>query len=214
MRIKILITSILMALVFALAGGATFAYFSDTVSNTENTFSAARISVVCWRDQGDNVPHQPPVQWNGWAAPMFYTTEEEGAYPDLPPGKYPTGVWAPGDSWTRALFVKNVDPDFVIRMEAIGARLYGDAELAPWFKVHISDPKNTILYSGTLADLAGEPHTFVDQLGNNNFLVMEGYGEQKLIFTVTLDPNTPNILQGKILKADFDVYVGQDRNRP
>lgn len=214
MRLKLLITSMLIALAAALAGGATFSYFTDTASNTGNTFTAARISVVSWRDRGDSVPHQPPVQWNGWPGPMFYTTKEEGAYPGPPEGKYPTGVWAPGDSWTRTLFVRNVDPEFVVRLEALSARLYGNVDLAPWFMVSVRDPHNQVLYRGTLADLAGGPRPLIDVIGNQGYLVMEGYSEQRLIFTVTMDPSTPNTLQGKTLKADFQVHVGQHRNRP
>ena len=86
-------------------------------------------------------------------------------------------------------------------------------ELAPWFKVFVRDPANQVFYRGTLADLASGPKTLVDIIGNQRFLVMPGYSEQRLVFTVTLDPATPTAFQGKTLKADFNIYVGQDRNR-
>lgn len=202
----------LAAIALGTGGGVSLARFSATAPPAPVTFEAARVSIVAWRGRGDRVPQ--PVQWTGWEAPMFYTTPQEGAYPAPPEGKYPTGLWAPGDEHERVLRVKNVDPDFVVRLEAIDAVLRGDIDLAPWFHVHVRDPLNQVIYQGTLADLATGPHPFVDTIGNHSFLVMHGYSEQQLFFTVTLDRDAPNDLQGKSLKADFRVYAGQHRNRP
>ncbi|MCF8010656.1 MAG: hypothetical protein K9L17_07795 [Clostridiales bacterium] len=115
-----------------------------------------------------------------------------------------------GPRGTAVLLVKNVDPDFIIRLEALSAKLYGDVEIAPWFKVSVSDPMKKVLYRGTLSELANSPQNLKDWSSKKSFLRMEGYSEQKLVFKVTLDRAAASSLQGKTLKADFTVHVGQD----
>ncbi len=89
-----------------IAGGATYALFTDTASNTNNTFTTGTIKIEQDRDSGDTVP-----------GPMFYssasnTTNPKGDYPydeytghDLG-GDIPGG-WAPGDTVTRAMNIFN-----------------------------------------------------------------------------------------------------------
>ena len=45
MRTKIAVSFVIMALVCALVGGATFALFTDTATNAANTFSAGTVDV-------------------------------------------------------------------------------------------------------------------------------------------------------------------------
>ncbi|SEB79649.1 hypothetical protein [Paenibacillus sp. GP183] len=72
-----------------LAGGITYALFQNNVSNANNAFTAGSLQISTVRGDVPNV------------GPMFYTNTT-GA-----PGTLPTGVWAPGDSNTRGLFLEN-----------------------------------------------------------------------------------------------------------
>lgn len=71
-------------------GGGTFALFTDSASNTGNTFTTGKLIITPKRDDVPNV------------GPMFYTSTSPTAQ-----GTLPTGVWAPGDKNTRGLFLKN-----------------------------------------------------------------------------------------------------------
>jgi len=71
-------------------GGASFALFSSTASNSNNQFTSGTLKITSNRD---DVPT---------TGPMFYTNMTAEA-----PGINPTGVWAPGDKQTRGLFLKN-----------------------------------------------------------------------------------------------------------
>jgi spore coat-associated protein N len=73
-------------------GGSTFALFTDSASNTNNTFKAGTLDVTAERD---DVPNY---------GPMFYTNSPDNGNVV---GAMPTGYWAPGDKHTRALFLEN-----------------------------------------------------------------------------------------------------------
>lgn len=57
MRRKIFVSMFMIALVAALVGGATFAYFSDTATNTNNSFAAGTLDIgnAEWTASGDFV---------------------------------------------------------------------------------------------------------------------------------------------------------------
>jgi len=215
--VKRLLTSLAMIVVVALGvfGGVQTAIFSMSGTTYAFSFDDSRVSIVSWRGRGDLVPHTPTVQWDGWAGPMFYTTSEEGNYPGLDAGgKRPTGPWAPGDKRDRVLTIKNVDRDFVLRLEGIDAVLYGAEELAPWFEIDVRSPRNQIVYVGTMAELALHQRPFVDTFGKTNFLVMPGYSEEHLLFTITMRPDTPWYLQGKTLRVDFRIHASPHQSKP
>jgi spore coat-associated protein N len=71
-------------------GGATFALFSSTATNSNNDFTAGTLHISSTRDDVPTV------------GPMFYTDNTANS-----PGIHATGVWAPGDKHTRGLFLKN-----------------------------------------------------------------------------------------------------------
>ncbi len=71
-----------------LIGGATYALFTDSATNTGNTFTAGTLTMSTSRD---DIP---------MAGPMFYTNDNTNGWSG-------TGLWAPGDSHTRGLFVRN-----------------------------------------------------------------------------------------------------------
>lgn len=194
--------------------GLTLALFTADTGATKCSFTAQRISIVSWRGKKDAVPPGSGTHREGWPAPMFYTTREEGAYPTAPEGKCPTGPWAPGDSIERTLSVRNVEVGVEVRLEAVSALLYGDTELAPYFTATVRSSRSKVIYQGTLEELAAGPQPFIGETGPGYYLLMSGLGQQQLLFEVTLSPDVPNDFQGKTLKADFLVYAGQHRNRP
>jgi len=211
-------TALLAGATALAATGVTFALMSATAGPASQTFvamEAGDVKIVSWRGEGDRLPPGPDTHWDGWPAPMFYTTEEEGAHPTDPEGKYPTGPWAPGDSYERALMVKNVG-SLTSQLIGIEATLYGDEELASVFDVEVWAPKGQgknshLIYEGTLADLNGTMQPF---LGNHDFLVLNGHSEVKLTFIITYRQDAANDLQGKTLKADFIIHAVQAANRP
>ncbi|WP_423800234.1 TasA family protein [Neobacillus sp. SAB-20_R2A] len=75
-----------------IAGGATYAIFTSSAQNTNNSFSSGTISITAKKD---DVPN------NG---PMFYTKSPDNG---VVLGGMPTGYWAPGDKNTRGLFLEN-----------------------------------------------------------------------------------------------------------
>lgn len=75
--------------VTTLAGAGTYALFANNAVNSGNAFTAGTVNISSVRDDVPNV------------GPMFYT-DTNGA-----PGTLATGVWAPGDSNTRGLFLQN-----------------------------------------------------------------------------------------------------------
>jgi hypothetical protein len=72
-----------------IAGAATYALFTSSATNEANAFTSGTLQVSSVRDDVPNI------------GPMFYTNTNRA------PGTLPTGVWAPGDSRTRGLFLRN-----------------------------------------------------------------------------------------------------------
>ena len=68
--------------------GGTYAYFSDTETSAGNTFSAGTLNMTSFRDD-------IPIE-----GPMFYTGDSLG-------GAMGTGLWKPGDSHTRGIYIEN-----------------------------------------------------------------------------------------------------------
>lgn len=119
MKKKLLIATMIFALVMALVGGATFALFTGSDSNEVKTFSAGTVEINIQRND-DPVP-----------GPMFYTTLEEGMGSDTQNGnrapKFPTGEWAPGDKHVRGMTVLNTG-SLTVKLDRIGAKITGDTD--------------------------------------------------------------------------------------
>ncbi|MGG0939556.1 SipW-dependent-type signal peptide-containing protein [Brevibacillus centrosporus] len=69
-------------------GSATYALFTSEAQNTNNSFKSGTLSLSTHH-------HDVPVE-----GPMFYQNDSEK-------GQMGTGYWAPRDSHTRAMFIKN-----------------------------------------------------------------------------------------------------------
>lgn len=86
---KLLITALSsVVLLCAAIGGGTYALFTSSAKNTGNTFASGTLSLSTHRND-------VPVE-----GPMFYTNDSDA-------GRMGTGLWAPKDSHTRAMLIKN-----------------------------------------------------------------------------------------------------------
>lgn len=176
----------------ALAAGVAGGLFLVAASSPTPAFTYSQVSVVSWRGEGDSVP--AGVETSGWSAPMFYTTSEEGGSPE---GRLATGPWAPGDTVQRSLVVRNVDPIYMVQLDAIRVDLRGEMGLAPWFHLEVLDEVGQVLYQGRLSDFPAEAAAFLSPV------LLRREGQQSLKFRVTLDPDTDQRYQGTTVVADF-----------
>ncbi|AIQ44767.1 hypothetical protein R70723_01745 [Paenibacillus sp. FSL R7-0273] len=86
---KLLITALSsVVLLCAAIGGGTYALFTSSAQNTGNTVTSGTLTLSTHR-------YDVPVE-----GPMFYTNDTDA-------GRMGTGLWAPKDSHTRAMMIKN-----------------------------------------------------------------------------------------------------------
>lgn len=190
--------SLWTALVTGIAAGLALAVWSSPTP----AFSFERALIISWRGGGDSVPAGAVSV--GWSGPMFYATAEEGAIPEGEPGRHPTGQWAPGDSFTRVLMIKNVDAEADVRVDWLQMDLRGDALLAPVLALEVKNQEGTLVYAGHLSDFAdGSPLPLAQPV-----LLRRG-GQQQLAFTVSLDRAVGNDYQGRSLQADLMVVASE-----
>jgi hypothetical protein len=155
------------------------------------------VSVISYRGN-DNVSAEADL--SGWAAPMFYTNPGEGAHPGPPEGRLPTGVWAPGDTWERTLVVRNVDPDFQVRLDGIEVQISGELALADWYSVDVRDAAGRSFFTGSLSEMAAHMVAITQEL------VLNPGEREAFTFTVHLDINTDQRLQGQTVRADLLIH--------
>jgi hypothetical protein len=186
-----------------LAGGLALAVFTTPTPAWAGVFAYNQIAVISWRGGGDSVPAAAATR--GWPAPMFYTAPEEGALPGGPEGSRPTGVWAPGDTVSRTLMVKNIDPTYLVQIDRLQVALQGDMGLAPWFSLVVTGPNEQELYRGSLADLASGILTLPSPV------VLPRNLEQAVRFEATLNLDTDQGYQGRTVKADLSLWTSPVR---
>jgi len=209
MRKKLMVMSTLVVFVMLLVGGATFAYFSDSATNANNTFTAGTVDIYAVRDQGDTVP-----------GPMFYTTAEQGTTPDGQPGLRPTGLWAPGYQFSRQLDVYNYSTT-TVRLTKLRADMDPASDIKPGsaaytefinkmnVKVVLSGDSAT-LYDGPLSGLLNgwydiDPQDIVPIAAKVNGVTPCAH----LTFTCSLDSSAGNVLQGVNPVVDFSLFAQQ-----
>lgn len=78
-----------------LVGAGTYAYFSDTETSNGNTVQAGTLEMTGFRND-------IPIE-----GPMFYTSDDFDAGNNAPDGVLGTGLWQPGDTNTRGMFIRN-----------------------------------------------------------------------------------------------------------
>lgn len=192
--------------------GATMALFTDTVEPAEADFSAGRLVITSERNNGDPVP-----------GPCFYVTTDQGQQttPPYDDGRIPTGVWAPGDVWSRTLVVHNNRSDgstLHAWLTGINATLSADSDaiLANKLYVIVRAPEDSTdeyqkVAEGYLSDfIAGK--TLAYPGGSKVPCWLDG--NRPLKFTVSFDSDAGNDYQGKNLVVDFTVSAQQMVHNP
>jgi predicted ribosomally synthesized peptide with SipW-like signal peptide len=209
MKKKMLVAVATVILVAVLAAGGTYAYFTSSVTNSNNTFKAGTVAVDAVRDNGEPLP-----------GPMFYT----GVGSDTGSGGvFPTGLWypgmgLPGDSNYPVLRTVNITNEgtFNCKLNGFSATLSGisdpgaSADFAKYLNVTVANI-NGPLWSGTLANMlasGGVPSSPRVTAAPQPKIYAPG-GVLDLAFTVSLSKDARNDLQGVTPIVNFYFYVGQ-----
>lgn len=210
MKKKFLLSLAVVLCTIALVAGGTFALFTDSTSTSSADFTAGKLVITNERDQGDTVP-----------GPMFYVTSAQGeTSPGLNNGRFPTGVWAPGDSKVRTLNVYNRAPSTMDAwLDSVQANLVsGTNDMAAklWVEVFTPDVENPLvsqkLAEGWLTDfLSGSVNL---RYPDGSKVLCSLTGTVQLQFKVTFHSSAGNDLQGQTLVADFVVNAVQAKNNP
>jgi len=198
----VMILAVMVAVGALLLGAGTFAWYTGSASNPDNTFATGTVDVEVERNMGDPVP-----------GPMFYTANFNG---NIPPGysgvTHPTGPWYPGMSVTRVLDVHNSGSlDF--RVDAVRADLFNvadpaaAAEFAAKLNVRITDNVGSlVLYDGPLSALLGG---WYNVPFSQQPYVANGGSTYPLHFQATLANDAGNLLQGITPMVNFWLHVTQ-----
>lgn len=206
-----------------IVGGTTYAMFTSTATNTNNTFAAGTMNVTLTRDNSDlvNVP-----------GPMFYTSASDntGSYPydkniGSGSGELPGG-WAPGDTLSRYADLTNkgslkvqiykisatADSQNVIHPGS-GSTVYTGETSGPAYnyfiqqmQITITDQTGATLYQGPLSTLVNGGYTLPTPF------TMAAPSTDNLKFTAYLKPGSDaddNQLQGKNFIFDFNISARQ-----
>ncbi|MDI6892146.1 MAG: TasA family protein [Actinomycetota bacterium] len=135
MNRRILMSVLVVTMTLALVGGATFAVFTDTATNPNNTFTAGTV-IISLENDG-----------TGLNIPLFNSSVDGEFYPGSP-------------AVTKTLRVHN-DGSLPIRLSGFSAVFSGDTTLADGLSIGIvevdqANPTITYpLYQGAFSNLAG-----------------------------------------------------------
>lgn len=218
MKARMALVAMGLTLIAALAGSATFAWFTATAGNSGNSFAAGTLEIKGDRNYWEYVP-----------GPMFYTTAEEGSVisgsnaGEL--GIHPTGLWFPGKTVTRSYDVINTGT-LRARLRYLCAEVTSlngifagdpafDSALAYSFtdkmhvKVYVSGQPDWVLYEGDLTTLLSE-----QVAGYTIELPASPHAKAHLIFTVTMKETAGNDLQGIRPVVSFRIKAEQAINNP
>lgn len=206
MKKSILLSAMVVVMVFMMAGGATFAYFSDSATNTGNTFTAGSVEIDCDRDMGD----QPST------GPMFYND------PSL--GSYPIDQWVPGSIHSRFLNVHN-NGSLKVKLTKIKAEVSGlEGDVAAYqefvnnMKLRVDfiipNPFGTqqvysLVSERPIGEYLGDGAVVTVPGLNNGASYIDKKTTKNYCFTAKLDPNAGNPLQGKSPQVTFTVLAEQ-----
>lgn len=195
-------------------GGATYALFTSSATNTNNSFAAGTVILNQDRDQGDTVP-----------GPMFYSSDSDptGSFPYdtnknpyQPPGGEAIGGWAPGDTVIRAMNIYN-DGTLQVKINKLKANVNsagvtsGDAynEFIDKMNIKVMYPStDIILYEGKLSGLLNGYVNVGPILANPNG------GPVNITFKANLSQDAGNIIQGQTFVFDFTFSAEQTKNNP
>lgn len=217
LRKWVLVASLVGATIMG-GAGLTLALFTDHADTEEPArFVAGTLNLQGDRDQGDSIP-----------GPMFYIdAEEDGRAGNGEPGKYPTGLWAPGDAHHRVFQIENIGT-LAAKITRLSAKLEeGDLEFASILDVKIYDgalldpdgtlllPEPNLIYEGQLGDF------FDTGVELSDPIVLEPYDEDwgagglaEFGILVSFPREAGNRYQGDSIKVTFSAYAEQAKNNP
>ncbi|WP_158555841.1 TasA family protein [Peribacillus glennii] len=216
-------------------GGATYALFTDTTSNTNNTATAGTINLVANRNHGDYTP-----------GPMFYpdSLDPDAKHPydvtEITPSGDALGGWAPGDTVRRTMELSNTGSldakltgikatpreTYTQYLKTGGTRsvsgLVTGAEYLEFIEkanVLITNPDEEVtIFEGKLSELIfNDTNTYAEvdeELELAGVTPGFGSGPLNITFKVTLDKSASNAIQGKNFIFDFGFFAEQVRNNP
>lgn len=209
--------------------GATYALFTDSDTNTGNSFAAGTVDIAVDRNHGDYIP-----------GPMFYpnSLDPDGDHPydnsEVNPSGEATGGWAPGDTVTRTMKLTNKGSLKVqvtgikaiprssytqTLFDGVSSRTINGETTGAAFEEFIEKTNvkvtngTTVIYNGTLKSLINSD--FVGLLSDpviNGKRVGQDPSWVGLNFEVTLNKNAGNNLQDKNFIFDFAFTAEQFKN--
>ena len=212
MRKKLTVIGALVAIFALMIGGATFALFTDTATNSNSELTAGNVDIACSRNNGDGHP-----------GPMFYSTAEQGEVggADInPTGENIIGLWAPGDSHSRYLNLQNTG-SLAAKISKVTANITNSTALSATEYDEFSQMMNVqilykwdtaqekVLYDGPLAGLL---NGWVDIPAADIPVLASGCLSEVLKFTCSLDIEAGNDIQGISPVVDFSIYAEQYKN--
>lgn len=196
MKAKLLLLVLTVVLAFALAGGATMAWFTDTATNAGNTFTAGTVDIYAHRTLGDPIP-----------GPMFYTTVAEGTVVPGQPPHNSTGLWWPGRMVARNLSVRNPG-SLQVRLHQVSAEITSINGAPP-----TANPALAASFAAKMhvkIYVAGHPHTrnllngFPDNLQVSDDTILHQFilFKRSLIHTSLVSLNLPDGIEN-VSKVNF-----------
>ncbi|MDS0527438.1 CalY family protein [Clostridium sp. SHJSY1] len=197
-------------------GGATYAIFTDSATNRNNSFKTGSIILEQNRDHGDTI---------SFPGPMFYSAKSDptGHFPyDRPKsdssessalGGEDVGGWAPGDIATRAMNIYNKGT-LKAKITKLKATVNpkgvtsGDAYNEFTDKMNIKVTYlSTTLYDGKISELLNGVNIITP------IIAVPNSEPVNIAFTASLSKDTGNIIQGKDFIFDFTFSGEQIKNK-
>ncbi|KRE51287.1 hypothetical protein [Paenibacillus sp. Soil522] len=195
-------------------GAGTYAIFTSSAQNINNTFASGIINLTQERNMGDSIP-----------GPMFYSSSSDpsGKFPYdksnplQPPGGESIGGWAPGDTVIRAMNIYNNASNAIdakVTKVKANVNTNGLQPGSPAYehfvdnmKIKIQYPaQNKTIYDGYLRGLLN------GYVNIPAFAVYANGGAANITFTAQLDLDTGNVIQGQTFVFDFEFFAEQLKN--
>lgn len=208
----IMISSVLV--VGVTVGGATYAIFTSSATNTNNSFKAGTVILTQNRDQGDTktIP-----------GPMFYSAASDptGSFPYdtnknryQPPGGEAIGGWAPGDTARRAMNLYNKGT-LDAKINKLKANVNSAGVTSGEAYDEFIDKMNIkVIYTGqTLYD--GKLSGLLNEYVNIQPILATPDGDPvNITFEANLSKEAGNKIQGQSFVFDFTFSAEQTKNNP
>lgn len=194
------------------AGGATYAIFTSTASNTNNSFKAGTVILDQSRDQGDSKTIPGPMFYSASSDPTGGYPYDTNKNPFGKPGGEAIGGWAPGDTATRAMNLYN-HGTLAIKINKLKAEVNyagvtsGEAydEFIKYMNIKVIY-LNTPIYDGPLSKL------LEGYVNTPDITAAPDCDPVNITFVASLSKDAGNKIQGQSFVFDFTFYGEQAKN--